>query len=97
VAVSLADLRGPDAGMIELPLRLFWSSRDRSFDVGDPEMARCLYETVLREATRLDDLASYLDGGTLVRLWPRLFLPKGVRRAWEDRHPSLRAARAAAA
>ncbi len=97
VAASLADLRGPAEGTVELPLRLFWSSRDRSFDLGDPEMARCLYETVLREATRLDDLATYLDGRMLVRIWSRLFLPKGVRRAWEDQHPVLRAARTAAA
>lgn len=80
-----------------MPLRLFWSSRDRSFDLGDPEMARCLYETVLREATRPEDLAAYLDGGMLVRIWSRLFLPKGVRRAWEDQHPVLRAAHTAAA
>ena len=97
VARSLADLRGPAEGTVELPLRLFWSSLDRSFDLADPEMARCLYETVLREATRPDDLAAYLDGGMLVRIWPRLFLPKGVRRGWEDQHPLLRAARMAAA
>lgn len=97
MAPGLADLRGPVEGMVELPVRLFWSSRDRSFDLGDPDMARCLYETVLREATGLDDLAAYLDGGMLVRIWPRLFLPKGVRRAWEDRHPVLLAARLAAA
>src|ERR1700722_3437055 len=97
VAASLMDMHGPDGGIAELPLRLFWRSRDRSFDLGDPEMARCLYETVLREATRPDDLAAYLNGETLVRIWPRLFVPKGVRRAWEDRHPALRAARTAAA
>lgn len=97
VAASLADLHGPADGTIELPLRLFWSSADRSFDLGDPDMARCLYETVLREATRPDDLAVYLDGGMLVRIWPRLFLPRGVRRAWEDAHPVLLAARTAAA
>jgi hypothetical protein len=96
VATSLADLRGPADGTIELPLRLFWSSPGRSFDLGDPDMARCLYETVLQEATRPDDLAAYLDGRTLVRIWPRLFLPKGVLRAWEDAHPILRAARTAA-
>jgi hypothetical protein len=60
-----------------LPLRLFWSSADRGFDLADPDMARCLYETVLREATRPGDLAAYLDSGMLVRIWPRLFLPRG--------------------
>ena len=96
-AASLADLHGPADGTVELPLRLFWSSADRSFELGDPDMARCLYETVLREATRPDDLAAYLDGAMLVRIWPRLFLPRGVRRAWEDAHSVLRAARTAAA
>ncbi len=51
----------------------------------------------LREASRLEDLTTYLDGDTLVALWPDLYLPKGVRQAWEDQHPALRAAAAAAA
>jgi hypothetical protein len=55
-----------------------------------------LYQTVLREAGRLEDLTAYLDGDMLVALWPDLYLPKGVRKAWEDAHPLLRAAAAAA-
>jgi len=47
--------------------------------------------------SRPDDLASYLNGEVLVAVWPELFLPKGLRRAWEDRHRALRAARLAAA
>ena len=54
-------------------------------------MRRWYYETVLREATRPADLARYLDGETLVSLWPELYLPKGVRRAWEEQHQALRA------
>jgi hypothetical protein len=30
-------------------------------------------------------------------VWADLYLPKGVRQAWEDQHPDLRAARAAVA
>jgi len=37
------------------------------------------------------------DGDTLIALWPDLYLPKGVRQAWEDRHPVLRAAAVTAA
>jgi hypothetical protein len=96
VAASLADLRGPAQGKVELPLRLFWSSPDRTFDLDDPAQQRSMYETVLGEATRAEDLTSYLDRDTLITVWPRLFLPKGVRQAWEDRHPALRAAAAAA-
>jgi DNA invertase Pin-like site-specific DNA recombinase len=90
VAASLAELCGPAAGPVELPLRLFWSSPDRVFDLGEPSELQSLYETVLREASRPDDLARYLHAGTLVRVWPELYLPKGVRQAWEDRYPELR-------
>jgi hypothetical protein len=95
VAASLADLRGPAEGTVELPIWLFWSSPDHTFDLGDPDMRRWLYQIVLREASRQEDLTAYLDGDTLIALWPDLYLPKGVRQAWEDRHPALRAAAAA--
>ena len=95
VAADLADLHGPARGTVELPLRLFWSLPGHRFDLDDPDARHWYYETVLRESSRPEDLTSYLDGVTLVRLWPDLFLPKGVRRAWEELHPSLRAAVAA--
>jgi hypothetical protein len=95
VAARLADLRGPAAGVVELPLRLFWCP-DRTFDLGDPAMLRWMYENVLREAIHETELTAYLDGDTLVAVWPDLVLPKGVRRAWEDHHPVLRAAATAA-
>ncbi|HEX5291492.1 MAG TPA: hypothetical protein VFX25_21710 [Streptosporangiaceae bacterium] len=95
VAADLADLQGPAAGIVELPLRLFWCP-DRTFDLGQPGMLRWMYQTVLREASRPADLTTYLHGRTLIAVWPDLFLPRGVRQAWEDRHPALRAAAAAA-
>jgi hypothetical protein len=97
VALSLTDLRGPVTGTVRLPLRLFWSGTDRTFDLGDPGTRQWIYETVLQEASRPEDLTTLLDGKTLVALWPELFVPKGVRRAWEDEHPVLRAASASAA
>lgn len=95
VAPSLADLRGPAEGTVELPLRLFWSCPGHTFDLGDLDMRLWLYQTVLREASRPEDLTTYLDGDTLIALWPDLFLPSGVRQAWEDAHPLLRATAAA--
>ncbi len=92
VAGSLADLHGPAAGVVELPLHLFWSSPDRTFDLDRPAMARSMYEAVLREASSAEDLAAYLDGGILARVWPDLYLPRGVRQTWEDQHPELRPA-----
>lgn len=97
VAASLASLRGPDHGVVELPLRLFWSAPGHAFDLDQPSMRQAMYEAVLREASRPEDLTSYLNGGLLVATWPELYLPKGLRRAWEDRHPALRAVRQAAA
>jgi DNA invertase Pin-like site-specific DNA recombinase len=88
----LDDLRGPTTGSVELPLRLFWSLPDHQFDLGHPDIRQWYYETVLREASRPEDLTGYLDAATLGRLWPELYLPRGVRRAWEEQHPSLRAA-----
>jgi DNA invertase Pin-like site-specific DNA recombinase len=90
VSDDLADLRGPVTGLVELPLRLFWSLPDHRFDLDEPDLRRWYYETVLREATRPADLAAYLDGETLVSIWPELYLPKGVRRGWEEHHPALR-------
>jgi hypothetical protein len=96
VAADLADLRGPTTGTVELPIWLFWYP-DRTFDLDEPYVLQWVYQTVLREAARPEDLAAYLDGDTLVALWPGLALPKGVRRAWEDQHPALRAAAPTAA
>jgi hypothetical protein len=95
VATDLADLRGPTQGRVELPIWLFWHP-DRTFDLDEPGILAWMYQIVLREAARPADLA-YLHGGTLIALWPGLYLPKGVRQAWEDQHPVLRAAAATAA
>ena len=92
VITDLADLRGPAHGTVTLPLRLYWSGPSPAFDVDDADLCRWLYEIVLREAADPEELRSYLNGGKLVEVWPRLFLPEGVRRAWEEHHPVLRAA-----
>jgi DNA invertase Pin-like site-specific DNA recombinase len=86
---DLADLRGPVAGLAELPLRLFWSLPGHQFDLADRDARLWYYQTVLREASRAGDLTRHLDAGTLIALWPELYLPRGVRRAWEERHQSL--------
>lgn len=88
---DLADLRGLTTGTVELPLRLFWSLPDHRFELDDPDMRLWYYQTVLREASRPADLTTYLDRDTLVSIWPDLYLPRGVRRAWEELHPALRA------
>jgi hypothetical protein len=90
VDASLAELQGPTHGTVELPIWLFWHP-DRTFDLDEPGMLPWMYQVVLREAGSTEDLAC-LNGELLIALWPDLYLPKGVRQAWEDQHPELHAA-----
>jgi hypothetical protein len=89
VTGTLSELTGPPGGVVELPLRLWWNPQ-RTFDLDRPDALRWMYENVLREAVRAEDLRTFLDGPTLVRVWPALNLPRAVRAAWEARHPVLR-------
>lgn len=93
---DLADLRGPASGQVTLPLRLFWSPPGRVFDLDDPFMLRSMYQVVLGEAVRAEELTSYLNGDKLLAVWRDLYLPRGVRQVWEERHPVLHAAAAVA-
>jgi prevent-host-death family protein len=95
VVTDLADLRGPASGTVTLPLRLFWSPPGHEFDLSKPFMLQSMYQTVLGEAIRPDELTTYLNGDTLAAVWRDLFLPRGVRQAWEEYHPVLRIASAA--
>ncbi|WP_406044635.1 hypothetical protein OG799_09255 [Micromonospora sp. NBC_00898] len=90
VVADLAQLRGPTSGVVELPHRLFWQP-DRHVDLDAPGLLAWMYETVLTEAVQPDELRAWLHGPTLIRLWSQLYLPRGVRRAWEERHPVLHA------
>jgi hypothetical protein len=90
VVRDLGDLRGPAQGSVRLPLWLYWSGDSPDFDLDDPFMRRWLYEIVLRETGGAEDLVRFLNAGLLVAIWPQLFLPEGVRRAWEEFHPVLR-------
>ncbi|TDB74955.1 hypothetical protein [Micromonospora sp. KC723] len=91
VARTLTELVGPTRGVVELPVRLMWNAQ-RTFDLAEPDDLLWMYENVLRESTRTDDLRQLINGRTLRRVWRRLNLPRGVRQAWESRHQGLRAA-----
>jgi hypothetical protein len=67
VVTDLASLRGPSRGTVELPLRLYWSGPSPVFNLGEPYLARWLYQIVLREASRAEDLTGYLDRQTGTR------------------------------
>jgi len=94
VVTDMGDLRGPTKGVVELPLWLYWSGPSPAFDLADPFMRHWLYQTVLREASRPEDLTTYLNREALIAGWADLHLPPGVRQAWEQHHAVLRAAAA---
>ena len=85
---TLGELDGPLTGAVRLPLRLDWSER-AEFHLDDPAERNVMYERVIREATRIDDLRTYLNGAVLREVWRSLFLPVRVRRIWEERFPDL--------
>jgi hypothetical protein len=89
VTDSLEELTGPEHGVVELPQRLMWNP-DRRFDLDDPDLLLWMYENVLREAIRRDELRRWISGRVLIRVWRQLNLPRPVRQAWEARHRQLR-------
>ena len=89
VAEDLTLLRGRTAGLVTLPRHLDWSG-SADYDLDSPGRIVDLYRTVLIEATKPDDLHAFLDQAVLTRLWPSLWLPPELRRAWEERFPGLR-------
>jgi len=88
VADDLALLRGPTAGLVTLPRHLDWSG-SADYDLDSPGRIVDLYRTVLIEATKPADLHTFLDQTILTRLWPSLWLPPELRRAWEERFTEL--------
>jgi hypothetical protein len=84
----LADLVGPLAGVVELPVTIDWGPH-RSYDLGQDADRRILYERVMREAASTNQLCRYVNGSALAEVWGRLWLPQRVRRTWEDRFPEL--------
>lgn len=89
VAASLADLHGPESGSVELPQRLYWSGPDRAFDMSDSDQVLEMYEAVFETARCEADLAEYVNGDLVARMWSELALASRVRRAWEEVHPLL--------
>lgn len=93
VIADLTQLHGPHTGVVELPHRMLWlPPQHRRFDLTDDYDSLRMYEIVLREAVQHHELRTLLNTRLLVRMWPHLLLPRGVRTAWQQRHPDLAAA-----
>jgi hypothetical protein len=94
---SLEDLRGPASGVVELPVRLYWSSGARQFDLADLDQVAAMYDAVLDGAAVIGDITGYLNADLLARAWPDLGMSRAKREAWENRFPVLRRQRLSAA
>lgn len=85
----IADsLHGPTSGIVTLPHHLDWSGSS-SYDLDEPAILATMYKTVLLEAATLEDLRTWLDRDRLTRIWPELWLPRALRRGWQERFPEL--------
>lgn len=88
VARDLDALRGPLHGRRQLPLHLDSSARS-FYDFGSARDRARGYQLVLLEAVDEADLEQWLQHAELLRLWPELYLPRTVRTAWQNAHPTL--------
>jgi hypothetical protein len=94
---SIEDLCGPASGVVELPVRLYWSSGSRQFNLADQDQVAAMYDAVLDGAAVIGDITEHLNADLLVRAWPDLGMNRAKRAAWENRFPVLRRQRLSAA
>jgi hypothetical protein len=85
---TLEELAGPTEGTVWLDPWLDWSGTPE-YDLDDAGDQLVMYQTVLNQAVTADDLRRWLDGRTLRRLWPTLWLPRPLRARWESRFREL--------
>jgi hypothetical protein len=73
-------------GLVRLPLRVYASGQGpaRGFDMSNEAERIELYEIVLTGGTA-EDICRYVNREELLRLWPRLWLPRHVRQVWQPR------------
>lgn len=85
---TLDELRGPTHGTVDLDPWLDWSGNP-VYDLNDAGDLLVMYQTVLNEATSVDDLRRWLEGNTLRRVWSTLWLPQRLRALWQTRFREL--------
>ncbi|MEU1956108.1 hypothetical protein [Nocardia rhamnosiphila] len=89
VVDSLSELRGPEHGVLRLPIELAWSGR-REFDLDDDYDRAAVYKIVLDEGTT-QNLRELVNGRLLAMTWPQMRPARPVRALWERVFPQLRA------
>lgn len=95
VPESLDELVGPAAGVVELPLSIYWAPGARRADVGTLGGAWKAYVAALSEG-QLEDIVALVNADRLQQMWGELVLPRRVVALWESRFPELNQERARA-
>ncbi|MET9799680.1 transcriptional regulator [Streptomyces sp. NPDC006368] len=87
---TLAELRGPESGVIRLPLSLAWSGLTE-FDLDRPRLRMSCYRIVLAEGVQ-EDLTRFLNRALLTEMWPvlRTLVSRDIRDVWEATFPELK-------
>ncbi|MQY20543.1 hypothetical protein NRB20_36480 [Nocardia sp. RB20] len=90
VVDSLAELHGPEHGVLSLPVELAWGGRTE-FDLDDDYDRTAAYKIVLEEGTNRQ-LRELVSGRLLAAIWSQMRPARPVRALWEQHFPELRAA-----
>ena len=87
---SLAELRGPYSGLIDLPHGVRWQDDRLVVDVSNEGWRRMAYQALLAEGF-VDEQRELLNRERLIEIWPVLHMDRRVRELWEGRFSELRA------
>ena len=90
VVESLADLHGPEQGVLRLPTESAWGGRTE-FDLEDSYDRAAVYKIILEEGTG-SHLRELVSGRLLPAIWTHMRPARQVRVLWEQQFPQLRAA-----
>jgi hypothetical protein len=85
---TMEELAGPATGAVTLPSDLQGES-DATYDLSRARSVSRMYENVLFLATSVDDLRTWINADLLVRRWPDIPMPPGLRNLWERQFPRL--------
>ncbi|MBD0746023.1 transcriptional regulator [Streptomyces sp. CBMA152] len=87
---GLAELAGPQHGIVSLPLHLAWSGLTE-FDLDQPRLRMSCYRIVLAEGLHAD-LVEHLSRDLLIGMWPvlRTLISRDIRDVWEAAFTELR-------
>ena len=87
VPSSLEALTDPQAGIIELPVDVYWGP-DRIIDLSEEWQQAKMYQAVIRTGSTAQQ-ESLLNRSLLVAIWPALILPPRCQQVCETAFPKL--------